>query len=1172
VSPEPSLAERCAACGAEHPLGARFCPACGVPTADTTGVASRGERRVVTVLFADLVGFTTLAEERDPEAVKELLDRCFGELVPVVELHGGRVDKIIGDELMAVFGAPLSHEDDPERAVRAAQTLHQALDAIAPELALRIGINAGEVLAGPVGPQQAYTVTGDTVNTAHRLASAAGAGETLVGERVRLATEEVVDYQERPPFELRGKHAPVRAWSAGDLRAPAEAAAPGAVAASPLIGRDTELGHLVALADRAAAAGQPETVVVTGEPGVGKTRLASELVERRRRDHSDERVFWVRCAPYGTGQALEPLAELVRTALGLDASGSPADQRAELARRLEPVAAAAGVDAPVLTARIADLVGIDEVASRPADPSAGPVRLRPGDQLLTAARSVVQAVVGDRPVTVVIDDAHWADDAVLEALERLPYRLGPLPLLVLVLGREELLERRPWRGRKAPDTTLVALPPLAAASSKALLANLLRARHPAGEQGAAAVLGPEAERRILSAAGGNPLLLEQLVGYLVEQGALAVRHDHWQATADLEEMGLPDDSRALISTRLDGLPTGERDVVFAAAVVGPRFWMDVVGELVGAAVAPEVVEALVRRGLLEPLESTADGTDHAFTHTLTREVAYAATAMGDRAAKHALVAAWLERRFPAMPGRVAGHLAQHYERAVVYARQLDRTDPGLSDRAFAAMVRAAEEAARHDALHTADRWFARAREFAGPATERAHDVAFAHGRVLVALRRLEQARQTFDAVRRGAQAQPGLVAAATAWLATTARLQGDLIDARDAFDEAQQRWHALGDVAGEGETLWLQGWSELIVGRARAALPKLRRAVELERGSGPRGVTLQALGWSEYVVGELDDARRHLWQAADRHVDEGDPGGAGWCFGILGFTFLVTGQAELALQTARNLIGLAQVHGESWSEASCLVLLAGGHTLAGDVRPAQLRASEALAAFEEFDSPWGAVMSRLMAARAARLGGDLGVARTTLRDALGICQRVTHVGEEPRLLVELAQVDLDEGLDSDAGRRARSALALTRAGFGDHDSGYRALLVLAELARSADDRAAEQLLLEEVVDGIDHRLPTDAWRQANAALAQVMIERDDLAAAERLVAVAADGAAESVVADVRAERARSALRQAQGQAEAAASGLRELLERHRGRDLPVLAAAADDLAALGGARRPGRGG
>ena len=360
-------ADTCASCGAVVPALARFCSNCGRPI---TAAIGDTERRVVTVVFADLADFTALAEHRDPESVKELLDRCFGVMVPIVALHGGHVDKVIGDELMAVFGAPITHEDDAERAVRAALALPEALAAIDPSLVLKVGVNTGEVLAGPVGPGNSYTVTGDAVNTAHRLVSAAGPGEVLVGELTHAATGDAVEYVERGSVTLRGKQEPVQTWTAtGILSGPGRRWRPGM--ALPLVGRRSEVSDLEALAADTVRTGRATVLTITGEPGVGKTRLALELAGRPA-SRLGMRVLWSSCPPYGSAKPLAPVVDLVTDGLGIDPTAPRADQTDQLQFRLADIAAATKTDRTRLWARVSSSSG--STSSRPDQPRARPDR------------------------------------------------------------------------------------------------------------------------------------------------------------------------------------------------------------------------------------------------------------------------------------------------------------------------------------------------------------------------------------------------------------------------------------------------------------------------------------------------------------------------------------------------------------------------------------------------------------------------------------------------------------------------------------------------------------------------------------------------------------------------------------------------------------------------------
>ncbi|CAN5747363.1 hypothetical protein BH24ACT3_BH24ACT3_08420 [soil metagenome] len=1165
----------CPTCAAELPAGAKFCPACGQPT---TVSRTAAERRVVSVVFADLAGFTAMAEGRDPEAVKELLDQCFGRLVPIIEHYGGQVDKIIGDELMAVFGAPIAHEDDPERAVRAALELSGPLGALAPGLVLRVGINTGEVLAGPVGPSGAYTVTGDTVNTAHRLVSVAEPGEVLVGERTRGASAEAVEYQERPLYRLRGKQSPVRAWAAVGVRSGPGRGAPMRVT-SPMVGRQREMDQLEAAVAAAFGARAPAVVLVTGEPGIGKTLLALELHLALWSDRPVGHFLWAACPPYGASSSLGPLAELVRAGLGVDAEAARSRQVTTVRDRVGPIAEATEADRALLTARVGQLLGLHDLPSRATETDPGPTRARVVDELVGAAMLILAGLARHAPTLVVLDDIQWADGAGRGFLERAAGRLTDAPLLVLALGRDEVLERRPGLATGAVRT--ISLPPLHPDAGKELLSLLLHdaltgepdgrwsgdegvgeGRRPAGE------LGPDAEKRILAAAGGNPFLLEELVRYLDDIGAIARVDVQWQATVDLDTVGLPDGVRSLIGARLDALPPEERGFLTDAAIVGREFWQAAVTAIDDYEHADHLVTQLVTRGLIEPLAEDVQA-DLAFRHVLTADVAYASVPIGERALKHAKVAGWLRRRFsPDRESEVVGLLAHHYERAVTLSRELEHTDPGLTGAAFAALVRAAQEAERHDALRDADHWYRRARNLGTFDHDAATRAELEHGMVLVDLRRLDEAAAAFTAVATAAgSAQPALGARAVTRLGVVARLQGDGDQARQHFDAGREAWRALDDPAGEADTLRLQGWAELMAGRARAALPSLERALALERSpdaGGERGETLQCLGWCEFLVGDIPDARTHLWEAAGRLGDSGDVGGMGWCFGILGFSFLQEGRISRAKEIADNLLHLARAQGDPWAEGTCTVLLAACQIEGGAPADAEPLLAEAARIFGELDYPWGEAMVNLAAGQHARTVGAIDRARTALRAGLGTARHVTYVGEESRLLAELAGLEADAGEVEEAERRARAALALVRAGIGDADSELRALIVLGELAERRGDRAAAQLLLEEAISLQEPSGATSAWRRAHAHPALLLASRGASVEAQRAAEVAVDGGEESVRTRVLVQRALAAVAVGEGRPAEARRLLTATVEQWSGRSLAFLAPVSEDLAALDG--------
>ena len=1138
---------QCASCGFEASASARFCASCGRPI----GTALSEERKVVTVLFADLAGFTTMAEARDPEAVKDVLDRCFARLVPVVVSHGGSVDKIIGDELMAVFGVPVAHENDPDRAVRAALELIEALREFSSSLVLRIGVNTGEVLVGPLGPGGASTVTGDTVNTAHRLASVARRGEILVGERTWSASETTIEYQHRPPYELRGRKAVERAMAAVGAKGATGGRAPMPEGCA-LIGRATELEQLCRQSDQTLERSEPTVVVVTGEPGLGKSRLALEFTVSQWNGR-DRRVAWTTCAAYGRG-GLEPVAEIVRAILDIDGAEDRSTQSSLLAERVASLAPKLSVHPTPMYTRLSQLLGIEDDERPSPEPEPGGSRARLVDRLLAAAHQALRGVALDTPLLVVADDLQWADDAVLDFIEQIPARVGHVPLLVLALGRDELLERR--SGFRSGTRDLVPLPlrSLRRTESSKLLAALLVDRN-AGAQ-AEAEVHLDTEDRILAAAGGNPLLLEQVVRYLGEAGSISMVEGRWQLRDDHEGVGIPDGVRSLIGARLDTLPPHERNVIQHASVIGRRFWADGVQELVSDpdVDASAAIAGLMDRGLIESVRHDPRPGDFAFRHVLTRDVTYAGIPLGDRARQHAGVARWLTQRFPEqVPGSLAGLLAHHYERAVMINRELDHTDPGIAAAAFAAMVGAAREAERRDATREAELWYQRARQLGTLDAHLALEIMLSHAIALIHLRRMGDARNTLDQLRIRAATMPtdderaGRVGRrALAWLAAACRLAGDQDAARELFEAAQAAARAAGDLLGEADAVRLAGWSELSAGRARVALPRLRRAAELERmaGTGRRAETLQALGWSELAVGEISQAQTHLWKAAISFAADDDRGQVSWSIGILCLSFLQSGQRDHADRVAANLIAVTRANGDPWGEALCTVLLGACRAGAGEVESAESLARDGLRRFDEVSEPWGQVMAHLVLGMVSRLRGRCDEARDWLSLGLETARRVTYVGEDARLLAELAGVEADSGNHEDALRRARAALALVRSGLGDQDVGLRALLILAELRTVAGDLDEAQLLLEEAVSTRAVHTPTETWRQASARLAMVLCEQGDRVGALERLAAAEAGPTETLRTTAARAEAQVRLARADGRTEDAAAIADAILDHH----------------------------
>jgi class 3 adenylate cyclase/tetratricopeptide (TPR) repeat protein len=651
------LGRRCPACGTATPAEARFCMACGTalevaPTPATAPAPAAEERRLVSVLFADVSGYTGLAESLDHETVKALMDRCLNRLAREVDQFGGRVDKFIGDNVMAVFGAPTAHEDDALRAVRAAIAMQEAMTEInqdlsaqfGVELGLRVGINTGEVLAGRVG--DSYTVVGDVVNVAARLQSASPVGGVLVGERTYTSTANSVSYRELEPLSLKGKAQPVSAWEATGLKA-VEPRRENPALDTPFVGRADELGQLERSFSRAIREGAPHIVTIAGHAGVGKTRLLHEFEQSLQAATPAVGVRHGRCLAFGSTGVYWPLSEMVRGECGI-LHEDPADVAwTKLLGCLgPPISALEGPEeAKRRLAALARLLGAeppDELAAGEQDEQAA----REG--FFGAVRTVFEALAGEGPVVLAWEDIHWADDGTLDLIEYLSQWLRA-PVLQICLAREDLLQRRPAWSNPRRSATVMFLDALAPGETQQLIESLL-------QQTAAStdIVDSLAER-----SGGNPLFAETIARRIVEQG-------------DVHEAELPDTVQGLLAARIDSLEPSERDLVTHASVLGRTFWesaLEPVADRAGVQLE-SVLRSLRAKDIIVLGERTAQGEERelAFKHVLIRDVAYGMLPKAVRARKHAEVGAFIEQRAGQREG-IAALLAEHYTLAAGLATE-----------------------------------------------------------------------------------------------------------------------------------------------------------------------------------------------------------------------------------------------------------------------------------------------------------------------------------------------------------------------------------------------------------------------------------------------------------------------------------------------------------------------
>jgi class 3 adenylate cyclase len=627
-----ALSHACAACGEANPPGFRFCGACGA--ACDAGEAhpsespqdAEGERRWVTIMFADLSGFTALSERSDPEEVRSMVDRCMSEMSEVVERFGGSVDKVIGDALMAVFGAPVAHEDDSERAVRAALEIQRRASEQADDfggLRVSIGVNTGEVIFAPVGPQgrREMTVIGDAVNTAARLQAAAPPAAVLVGKEAHAASTRAILYEAVEPILAKGKEHPLAAWLAQDVTsAPAERP----VSAAPFIGRATELELLVRAWGRSSSELQPQLVTLVGPPGIGKTRLSLEFAARV--NGAGGRTYRGRPLAYGEPAAYWALGQVIRDASGIFANDSADIAAAKLAARAGSLLPATETQELAKHLSIMARIAEDTVDDRRA--------------LFGSAQRFLEALAREQPTLIVLEDMHWADESLLELVEGLSARLADVPLLLLALARPELLDARPSWAR-LPTNLTVQLEALTDAHTQDLVRRLL-----SGARDRESVA-----KRVEQAAAGNPLFIEELAAWLSEGDAA-------------QAAGLPTNIKTIIAARLDQLPAPERQVILDASVVGDFFWQGTLEALGSGGTLVETLQALELRGLIRhsPTSRIRGDQELIFKHGLVREVAYATLPKPARRERHAVVARFIEDA-AGDPTAYAAILAHHWREA-----------------------------------------------------------------------------------------------------------------------------------------------------------------------------------------------------------------------------------------------------------------------------------------------------------------------------------------------------------------------------------------------------------------------------------------------------------------------------------------------------------------------------
>jgi class 3 adenylate cyclase/tetratricopeptide (TPR) repeat protein len=727
------LARACPSCGAANEPGDRFCGECGTPLeAEPAAPApAQAERRLVSVLFGDLVGFTTLSEDRDPEEVRELLSRYFETARRVIDRYGGTVEKFIGDAVMAVWGTPVAREDDAERAVRAGLELVEVVAALGgevgtPSLAMRVGVVTGEA-AVTVGAEGQGMVAGDLVNTTARVQSVAKPGTVLVGERTRRASEAAISYADAGEHTLKGKTEPVALWRAERVTAFRRGENRAAGLESPFVGRDGELRLVKDLFHATSDERRARLVSIVGIAGIGKSRLSWEL--EKYIDGLAGDVYWHRgrCLAYGEGVAYWALAEMVRMRAGITEQEGPQEAAGKLRDSLQALFADAD-ERTWVEQRLAQLLGVAEQESFSRD------------DLFGAWRLFFERLAEQNPTVLLFEDLQWADPALLDFVDYLLDWSRGHPLFVVTLARPELAEKHPaWGGTKR-DFTSLTLEPLSDEAMEALLVGLVPG------------LPDEARARIRDRAEGVPLYAVETVRMLLDRGLLRQDGEGYVATGDVGAIEVPETLHALIAARLDDLTTDERRAIDDAAVLGKTFTPRGLAALTGRSEEEldPILATLVRKDLLTVQSDprSPERGSYGFLQALVQRIAHDTLSRKEQKARHLAAARYLEQSWGAEETEIVEVIASHYLDAY-------RAEPNAADadelRATAreALSRAGRRAFSLGAHEQAQRYF----EQAAALTDEP-----ALGAEL-----LEQAGVCADANRQGAKAIELLEQAIALW-------------------------------------------------------------------------------------------------------------------------------------------------------------------------------------------------------------------------------------------------------------------------------------------------------------------------------------------------------------------------------------------------------------------------
>jgi class 3 adenylate cyclase/tetratricopeptide (TPR) repeat protein len=1055
----------CPVCGTVAVPGANFCHNCGTPLR-TTAPLPAAERRVVTVLFGDLSDFTAWAEDLDPERVGAVTDRVMAALAGAVKTFGGHVDKLTGDGIMAVFGAPVAHEDDAERAVRASLSMQRAVRRVLDDergggapAGLRVGLNTGDVVAGMQAGLE-YTVIGDAVNTAARLADAAAVGTVYAGESTASTTRRLASWRQLRPLRLKGKRAPVESYELlGMLDAPGTRAGMGDEA--PFVGRETELAWVASRLAEVDDRGEPRVLLLTGEAGLGKSRFAAQ-VERlataydvtssRFTAGARTQVLSVSVAAFGDRRRLAPLIDLVRAAIGVRNENGSTITRALVEDRLTRLATRLGWPS---TGPLRATIELLTAAVAAPDPTVDSEPLIAGqtrwgtvpategvdfEAVPVAVATLLSALATESPLMVIVDDLHDAPAETIDALGAMLSRLDG-SVLVLLLGRPELVHTAGVLTRVA-DAEVANLPALRGADATRLLSTYL---------GGGRLSAADSDRLLITAQG-NPFYLAELVTLLMERGALTSvagtvgspdgpgAGPTWRLTAgSLGGRLLSRDLAAVLAARIDALPGDARAVLRDAAVIGdtvPAGALDALRQRrtgrsgrssqVRAPEFERAIEELLSRRMLRRVRG-----GYAFVTPLLREAAYAGIGKADLAERHAHLAQWagseqVPDRMP--PSTADAFIAEHVERAETLADAVGLREDAPARSVAPLGVGALGRSARR-AINSGEP--ARAAQYAERASALTAGVLplddrLVYARALLQLGRPDSALEQSEKLIADAGDDDYHRACALLLAGRAYRLKGDTPRATANWQEALEVGTASGHANVRAEAMRRLGMADFLSGHLAEAGSWIAQAYRVALDDGdPRSQawSLQNLAWVATTRGDFAGADATLGAAARLFAKRRDPVGRAWLRGTTAFARLLAGRLGDARRLAQVFLPFGERVGDQWAVATLRAVDAYAAAELGDLAEADRSARRAYGEFAATSDDWGRGFALVVRGIIARGLAQPDHAVDLLSEALEYGDRTGHP-----LLIGMSRtirgfVHLDRGEAAAAEADARAVLA-----------------------------------------------------------------------------------------------------------------------------------------------------